>query len=342
MHTPPRVSVIIIFLNEERFLTEAIESVLAQTFEGWELILVDDGSTDGSSAIAARYGGRDPRIRVVTHADRENRGMSASRNRGVSVSVGEFIGFLDGDDAWLPNKLADQLDLMDRHPEVAMLYGRTQWWFSWNGDAQVRDYLYEPGVELGKPIQPPQLLPSLIRADGSPPYTCSIIIRRSKYLRLGGFEESFIGLHEDQAFFAKAFAELTVLVSEHCSDRYRQHPDSACAVGLRTGELHAVDLSPSPGRLPRMAQPIPRMEQAVRSRGARGAAQPRTGRVSPPDRSPETSSRCHSHRRLRRNLRERTWRFPTPETLTGGRLLHLLGWAIGKERPRRPRGRPKW
>ncbi len=80
----PLVSAIINFLNEERFLQEAIESVFSQSFDDWELLLVDDGSTDGSTRIALRYAEQNPRkVRYLEHEDHRNRGMSASRNLGV-------------------------------------------------------------------------------------------------------------------------------------------------------------------------------------------------------------------------------------------------------------------
>ena len=102
----PLVSAVVIFLDAEEFIEEAIESVFAQTYDRWELILVDDGSTDRSTEIARSYAERHPdRVSYVTHPGRVNRGMSASRNRGVEVSSGELIAFLDADDVWLPAKL---------------------------------------------------------------------------------------------------------------------------------------------------------------------------------------------------------------------------------------------
>src|SRR5215213_8596780 len=98
MSQPPRVSVIMIFLNTERFIEEAIESVFAQTYDDWELVLVDDGSTDASTAIARRYAAQHPhKVRYLEHAVHQNLGMSASRNLGIREAHGEFIAFLDAD-----------------------------------------------------------------------------------------------------------------------------------------------------------------------------------------------------------------------------------------------------
>src|SRR5262245_39269876 len=99
MTGPPLISAITIFLNGDRFIREAIESVLAQTYQSWERLLGDDGSTDGSSAIALEYASRFPgRIRYIEHEGHHNRGMSASRNAGIRHARGRYIALLDADD----------------------------------------------------------------------------------------------------------------------------------------------------------------------------------------------------------------------------------------------------
>ena len=141
----PLVSAIIIFWNEARFLEAAIASVLAQTYSHWELLLVDDGSTDQSLAIAQRYAAQYPgQIRYLTHPEQANLGMSASRNLGIRDAQGTYIAYLDGDDVWLPTKLERQVALLAAHPEAVMTYGPLQLWFSWTGDSadQHRDELY--------------------------------------------------------------------------------------------------------------------------------------------------------------------------------------------------------
>ncbi|MDJ0799822.1 MAG: glycosyltransferase family 2 protein, partial [Calothrix sp. MO_167.B12] len=96
------ISCIIIFFNAgEQFFIEAIESVFAQTYENWELLLVDDGSTDGSTEIALRYAQKYPeKVRYLEHKEHQNRGMSATRNLGIRHAKGEYITFLDADDVW--------------------------------------------------------------------------------------------------------------------------------------------------------------------------------------------------------------------------------------------------
>ena len=105
MDRKPLVSVVLNFFNAEKFIREAIESVLAQTYNNWELLLVDDRSTDGSGQIALRYARKDAeRVKYLTHKEREKIGRSASLNLGIRNARGEYIAFLDADDVWLPEE----------------------------------------------------------------------------------------------------------------------------------------------------------------------------------------------------------------------------------------------
>src|ERR1051325_5362212 len=100
----PLVSVIVPFLNGAKFIREAIESVFSQTYQNWELILVDDGSTDSSSGIARQYAELHPgRVRYLEHEGHQNRGQAPARNLGIRHAAGEFFAFLDCDDIWLPH-----------------------------------------------------------------------------------------------------------------------------------------------------------------------------------------------------------------------------------------------
>src|SRR6476469_9216712 len=172
------ISVVIIFLNAEKFLKEAVDSVLAQIYSNWELWLVDDGSTDGSTAIAKDYVGQYPsKIHYIDHPDHENRGMSASRNLGISKCKGEYLALLDADDVWLPAKLEKQLELMESHPEVGMVYGPTCYWYSWtkNPTDTGLDYIKDLGIKADVIYSPPALVEALIKDGGVMPGNCSLL-----------------------------------------------------------------------------------------------------------------------------------------------------------------------
>lgn len=117
----PKVSVIMPVYNVEAHVAEAVDSVLAQTFDNFELIIVDDGGTDHSIAICRTF--RDPRIRIVSQA---NRGLAGARNTGIAESVGEYIALIDSDDRWLPEKLALHVIHLDNNPAVGVSYSSSR------------------------------------------------------------------------------------------------------------------------------------------------------------------------------------------------------------------------
>lgn len=250
MSDTPLVSVITIFLDAKRFLAEAIESVRAQHYERWELLLVDDGSRDGSSEIARAYAAREPhRIRVLEHAEHANLGMSASRNLGIADARGDFVALLDADDVYLPEKLAHQVRVLSAHEDAGAVYGVTQYWYSWTGaheDAS-RDRPRRRGFEADSLVRPPAALARFLRDDARTPCTCGVLVRRQAIARAGGFENAFRGMFEDQVFFYKLFATSGVWIDSACLERYRQHPDSWCHRMRDLGEWDGSDL-PSASR----------------------------------------------------------------------------------------------
>jgi glycosyltransferase involved in cell wall biosynthesis len=237
--TAPRVSVIIIFYNAARYFVEAIETVVQQSFEDWELLLVDDGSSDESTKIARDYAARSPgRIRYLEHPGHSNRGMSATRNLGIRHARGELIAFNDADDVWARTKLAEQVAIMDAHPEVGMVCGTVRYWKAWAGGT---DVITPTGHALDRVVAPPeaalQLYP-LGRADA--PCPSDMMLRASVIVEVGGFEESFRGFYEDQVFLAKVYLATPVWFSSSVWLDYRQHPDSCVAVTARDGSYHKV------------------------------------------------------------------------------------------------------
>jgi len=110
------ISVIIPAYNHARYLAEAIDSVLAQTYAPLEIIVVDDGSTDGTPAVAASYGDR------IRYIRQENAGVGAARNNGIAAARGEYLAFLDSDDIWLPEKLEREIALFDADPQLGFVH----------------------------------------------------------------------------------------------------------------------------------------------------------------------------------------------------------------------------
>jgi len=109
------VSVIIPTYNSAKYIAEAIDSVLAQTYENFEIITIDDGSTDNTEEMLKPYMGK------ITYIRKENGGPASARNRGIEISKGEFIAFLDADDVWLPQKLEKQMNFMRNNPDIDII-----------------------------------------------------------------------------------------------------------------------------------------------------------------------------------------------------------------------------
>jgi glycosyltransferase involved in cell wall biosynthesis len=237
MPLTPIVSVIMIFLNGADFLREAIESVLSQSFEHWELVLVDDGSTDGSSKTAMSYVAKQPeRIVYLEHEGHQNLGMSAARNLGIQRAKGKYIAFLDADDYWLPGRLEAHVRLLDETPSAGMLFGSTRYWFSWTGKPgdQGRDYLPLLRVLTDTLFSRTELLPLLLEEKIEIPSTCSILVRSDVAKSVGGFEDSFRGMYEDQVFYAKVCLATNVLAVNDCLAWYRQHPKSHVSIAMQS------------------------------------------------------------------------------------------------------------
>jgi glycosyltransferase involved in cell wall biosynthesis len=123
MKARPLISVVIPVYNGERYLAQAIESVLAQTYQPIEVIVLDDGSSDGSAGIAQRFSG-------LRYCFQPNAGLGAARNRGIELSEGSFLAFLDADDLWVADKLTRQMAFFDADPALEMVFGHTRQFYS--------------------------------------------------------------------------------------------------------------------------------------------------------------------------------------------------------------------
>lgn len=220
------VSIVIIFWNEADYLRQAVDSVLAQTCTDWELILVDDGSTDESLDIATSYVSGDPnRIIVARHDGGANRGMSASRNLGLSQARGEWITFLDGDDVWEPDKLQRQLALLAAHSGVDVLASPALWWYdSPSGPADFVQTLRPPPDSV---VDGGELVEGFLRDEWAS--LCDLVIRRELVNSVGGYEAQFEAMFEDQVFHTKLLLGREVLVTGRWWYRYRQHDKTSTA-----------------------------------------------------------------------------------------------------------------
>jgi glycosyltransferase involved in cell wall biosynthesis len=224
----PQISVVIPFLNMRRYLAEAVDSVYDQNDADWELLLMDDGSTDGGVELARELAGRDPkRVRLLLPADGDARGASAARNRGLRAARGETIAFLDADDVWLPGKLERQRRILMEYPRAAMTFARVHYFFDDPAEGPEWDQPFEP---LHEGIySPPDLATAFLRDDNIYPCPGATLIRRATLLAVGGFEERFAKVRTDLAVWVKLGACFPVHADLAVVARYRQHGQSSVA-----------------------------------------------------------------------------------------------------------------
>jgi ubiquinone/menaquinone biosynthesis C-methylase UbiE len=222
------VSVVIPFFNAERFIEEAIEGVFAQTYDRWELLLVDDGSGDGSTRIAREYAARWPRkVRYLEHEGHQNRGDGATRNLGLDHARGEFVAMLDSDDVWDPGQLEEQVRLLADCPGAGMVYGSTFYWYSWAGETAERKDAVVPDLATADDsvVAPPRLVARFQPASAFCPVPSFVLFRRAALVATGGGVEGF-GMGSDRTLIFKVCLRFPVLVVSRCWGKYRRHPDA--------------------------------------------------------------------------------------------------------------------
>jgi glycosyltransferase involved in cell wall biosynthesis len=263
----PLVSVITPFFNAEAFLQQAIDSVSRQTYACWELLLVDDGSQDRSSAIALAAQAKDrARIRYLRHADGANRGAGPARELALTHARGEFVAFLDADDIWFPNKLASQVEALSWRPDVDLLCGRTLFWHTPTREAagDERDFVHPTTSGSGSVHEPPELLILLLRHEDVHPANCCLLVRHSACTGRD-FPEQLPRFYEDTAFLASFFLRSRVMISSQCVAAYRIHANSTCHRAVETGEYNLTGVNPARERFLRW------LEAFLREQGSEDA-----------------------------------------------------------------------
>lgn len=173
----PKVSVIIPTYNRGEFIGKAIDSVLKQTYTNYEIIVVDDGSTDDTRKVVKSYG------KKVRYIYQENKGPSAARNRGINAAKGEYVAFLDSDDQFLPHKLQIQMNFIKKHSKCRFLYS---WYYNTNKKGK--------NTKLRKPLATKNrefLQHSLYRRKFTI-RTSTVVIQKRIFNKVGKFNERYL------------------------------------------------------------------------------------------------------------------------------------------------------
>lgn len=208
----PFFSIILPTYNRAHLLPRAISSALRQTFQDWELVIADDGSTDETANVVAEYLRQDQRIKFFVH---EHCGLARTRNFGLQHAQGEYVTFLDSDDEYEPGHLQKRFEFLTSHPETELLHGGV----NIIGDEYVADK-FDPTRKI-------HLSECVIGG--------TFVIRRELVQKLGGFP--IVDYGDDNAFFALAEKNGAVIrkIDAPTYIYHREEPDSMCAIVERDG-----------------------------------------------------------------------------------------------------------
>lgn len=199
---PPTVSIALCCYNSERYLEETLQSIFAQTYHDWELVIVNDGSTDSTEQIIQRHMAEG---RHIVYSTQPNCGLGAARNKAIELSQGEFIALIDHDDVWDPEKLEQQLKLFAKRPEVGVVYSAV--------------HVLVPGARTGAPAP---FRPPMYRGNVFVPLvlcnfvaSSTLMIRRACLEKVGWFNPSLCLTEE---------YELLLRLAEHYEFDYVDKP----------------------------------------------------------------------------------------------------------------------
>lgn len=181
----PRISIVVPCYNQGAYLSYTLDSVLAQTFDNWECIVVNDGSTDNTEDIALRYCSMDRRFNYISQS---NQGVSCARNNAILRSVGDYILPLDGDDVIMPQYIEKSLKHFDANPKTKLVYCKTRLFGTVNKDWNLPDYNYKE-LLWGNMVM------------------CSAVYRREDWDKTTGYSENMRGGFEDWDFWLKLLSE---------------------------------------------------------------------------------------------------------------------------------------
>lgn len=181
------VSIVVPAYNASQYLAETIESVLAQTFTDFELLIIDDGSTDNTADIISMYSHKDNRVKLFSQ---QNQGVSIARNTGIEKAKGKYIAFLDSDDIWLPNKLALHIEHFRQNPNLGISFGRVEFI---SFDSKSTNYFSTSRLF--------QILPEHLYYENLIITPSNVVILRSVFDTIKGFDINLSGTEDAELFF---------------------------------------------------------------------------------------------------------------------------------------------
>lgn len=230
-HEAPTVSVLMAVYNDRRFLSEAVESILSQTFEDFELIIINDGSTDGSTDLLTHFAEQDSRIQLIHQS---NRGLTCSLNTAIERASGRFLARMDADDIALPERLNLQVQFLHSHPNHGAVGGQVEL-IDAEGEPVGEGRTYNRLRQL--PLCHEYIDEALLHIEW-PLVHPAVMMRRTHVVTVGGYDERY-KTNQDHDLFLK-LAELTRLANlPDTLLKYRRHTEQ---VTQTTGQQHKFAL----------------------------------------------------------------------------------------------------
>ena len=187
----PLVSIVIPAYNAAGFLRETIGSVISQTYPNWELIIIDDGSTDTTADIAKSYVGKDNRIRYTYQI---NQKMASARNAGIRQARGKYVAFLDADNLFLKNKLEDQVTFMEKHPECGVSYAKIHYFYGNNTSVLYKNDQPQFSGNIFEKVLPQNFINVL-----------TVLVRKDFFDKFGAFKEGWYACDEHYVWINLAY-----------------------------------------------------------------------------------------------------------------------------------------
>jgi len=220
----PLVSVVIPTHNAAQYLGEALESVFSQSYGNLEILVVDDGSTDGTAALLGSFASR------LTYLSQEKSGPSKARNTGITNARGEYVAFLDADDIWLSNKIEKQVEILQKNPDAAFVYAQSQDF----DDQTDRETTVHPENVCSGNLFEMLLVRPLVTLS-------SVVMKSSILLDVGGFDEA-LATAEDTHLYLKIARNYKIIGIPEILVRKRKHKKNLSdRIDVEIGSLACLD-----------------------------------------------------------------------------------------------------
>ncbi len=252
----PTISIVIPAYNAEKTIVETIESARQQTFADFELIVIDDGSSDDTAELVGTI--TDDRLRLFSYEN--NSGVSVARNRGIAHASGAFIAFLDADDLWTADKLELQLEALQKNPEAGAAYS---WTMHMSQDGRA---IHEGGSIHSRGNVYPDLLLSNFITSGS-----NLLVRRAAIESVGGFDPALVSAEDWEYWLRLAAQWAFVLVPKH--QIFYRHSSTALSAQIDVTEKYNVMV------IDRVFETVPQKLQQLKNRSLANVYQYLTGLI---------------------------------------------------------------